>query len=292
MELTKYIPQNLTQQVATAVFKTKKNSPHLFFGAGLVGVVTSTVLACRATLKLDKTLDEIRNDLQDVQVVHNDPKNRNDSEYYRDMGYVYTRSAMKLGRLYGPSIVVGTVSVGALTGSHVQMTKRNAGLTMALATVSKAYEEYRQRVQESIGIEKERDIHLGVTEETREIEGKNKKVKVKDPNIFSIYARIFDEYNHNWERDSELNRLFLQCQQNWMNNKLRACGHVFLNEVYECLGFEHSSAGAVVGWIYDGEGDGYIDFGMFEAFNADFINNLEKSIVLDFNVDGVIYDKI
>ena len=60
------------------------------------------------------------------------------------------------------------------------------------------------------------------------------------------------------------------------------------------LGIPRSQAGAVVGWVL-GEGDDYIDFGMFDGNNMatrDFVNGYERSILLDFNVDGVIYDLI
>jgi hypothetical protein len=70
---------------------------------------------------------------------------------------------------------------------------------------------------------------------------------------------------------------------------------VFLNEVYEQLGIPASRAGAVVGWTILPGGDGYIDFGIFDGENSSarmFVNGHEKSILLDFNVDGVIYNKI
>jgi hypothetical protein len=69
---------------------------------------------------------------------------------------------------------------------------------------------------------------------------------------------------------------------------------VFLNEVYDMLGAKRTRAGAVMGWFYDKEGkysDNYIDFGIFDIHNekaCDFVNGIEKSIILDFNVDGRI----
>jgi hypothetical protein len=89
-----------------------------------------------------------------------------------------------------------------------------------------------------------------------------------------------------------MNRLFVTCQQNYLNHVLQVRGHVFLNEAYDALGLERSTAGAVVGWVMGDNGDNYIDFGIFEAQNARFVNGSERSILLDFNVDGVIYDKI
>lgn len=108
----------------------------------------------------------------------------------------------------------------------------------------------------------------------------------------SIYGRWFDEGSLNWQKNTEMNHIFLECQQRYANNKLQAKGHMFLNEVYDALGLERSQAGAVVGWVINGDGDGYIDFGMYEPGSNLFINNIEPRILLDFNVDGVVYDKI
>lgn len=291
----KLLPESVTRGIGHNILIAKKNSPHIFFAGGIVGVVTSTVLACKATLQLEKMVDEVKEDLSSVKEMNNnvvtvDGEKRPEQEYYKDLMCVYSKSAMKIGRLYGPSIAIGVVSITALTGSHVQLTRRNTALTVTLAAVSKAFDEYRIRVQEEIGKERELELHRAIREET--IEGEKKPIKVTDPNGWSPYARMFDEVNVNWTKSPEYNRIFIQCQQNYMNDLLRARGHVFLNDVYDALGMERSSAGAVVGWVINGNGDNFVDFGLFEATSSKFINNMERSIILDFNVDGVIYDKI
>ena len=289
----KFVPDSVSRNVARKLLTAKKNSPHIFFAAGVAGVVTGTVMACRATLKLEETLDEIKQDFVNVKELG---KNKEQSEeytqeeYYKDLGYVYAKGVLQVARLYGPSFVVGVISVAALTGSHVQLTRRNAALASTVAVVSKAFDNYRERVREELGLDKELDIYHNAKEEynpeTSEIS------KVVDPGEMSPYARFFDECSPNWIKNSEMNRIFIQMQQNYANHQLKARGHVFLNEVYDSLGLERSQAGAVVGWIYNGDGDNYIDFGLFEARNARFVNGIERSILLDFNVDGVIYDLI
>jgi hypothetical protein len=104
----------------------------------------------------------------------------------------------------------------------------------------------------------------------------------------SSYARVFDESNRNWERSPEYNLLFLKSQENYMNDLLQARGHVFLNDVYDGLGFKRTSAGQIVGWLANGSGDGHIDFKMQEHQK----DTNTPSVHLDFNIDGIIYDKI
>lgn len=285
------IKNKVTRTVGRTSLKVKSNSPHILFGAGVVGVVASTVLACRSTLKLEETLGSIQDDLEAAKNVTVD----GDGELIvrRDTAKAYAYGTLKLGKLYGPSIVIGAASIALLTGSHVQLSRRNTALTAAYTGLHQAYNEYRSRVQEHLGEEKELDLYHGVKLETIEDEnGKKKVVKVVDPNKLTTYARFFDEVSPNWSKDPEINRLFVQCQQNYMNQLLQARGHVFLNEVYDALGIDRSTAGSVVGWVIGDEGDNYVNFRMFDAGNSAFVNGYERSILLDFNVDGVIYDKI
>ncbi len=284
----------LGQRVGRATIRAKANSPHIFFAAGVVGAVGATVLACRATLKLPETLEHIEKDLEVVREIKNDKQDKhypvNHDNAGRDTAYVYAKSVLALGRLYGPAIIVGGVSIAALTGSHVQLARRNTALMAAYAAVQSAYDSYRERVIEELGADKELDIYHATSEMKDDELGEVQKVS--DPSKWSPYARFFDEGSTSWEKDAELNRLFIMCQQNWANEMLRSRGYLFLNEVYELLGLDVSTAGAVVGWVIGDQGDNYVDFGMYESSNSQFINGWEPRVLLDFNVDGVIYDKI
>ena len=282
----------VTRSIGRRSLIIKKNSPNIFFAAGIVGVVTSTVLACRATLKLSDTLDDIQKEVAVVKDIEVGPE-YSEQTHRKDMIYVYSKASYKVARLYGPAVVVGGVSIAALTGSHIQLTRRNAALTAAYAIVEEAFREYRDRVKTVVGEDRELDIYRGTHTETVKNElGQKEEQRSFDPNKRSMYSRIFDEYSDMWKKDAEHNRIFIQCQQNFANNLLQSRGHVFLNEVYDMLGLDRSKAGAVVGWVLNSDGDNYVDFGIFEAYNAKFVNGWERSVILDFNVDGVIYDKI
>ena len=294
--LMKIIPNSLIGKIGRKTLILKKNSPTIFFVAGIAGVATSTVLACRSTLKLSETLDEMKKNIQvdmDLLEVHRIENELPDSTRYGHVAYVYSKESFKLVKLYAPAIILGTASIGALAGSHITLVRRNTALMAAYAAVQKAYDDYRDRVRDELGSERELDIyHAAKNELVQNKDGEINESKVVDPNKYSPYAKFFDEFSRHWNRDPELNRLYVQCQQNFANNLLNARGHVFLNEAYDMLGIDRSKAGAVVGWVKGGDGDNYIDFGIFEAFNSPFVNGFEQSILLDFNVDGVIYDKL
>ena len=284
-----HIPEGVTRAVATTALKAKKNSPHIFFAGGVIGVLGSTFLACRATLKLEENIDEIKVDLDKVRSSKSVVSNQ---EYSKSLASSYFQAAKKIGILYGPSVIIGGLSIAAITNSHIQLTKRNAALTAAYAGLSTAFEEYRGRVREELGEERERDLYLSAKEVTLDEEGKKIKAKVAD-GLPNEYARFFDRNNANWKPSPDFNRWFLMSQQNYANDKLRVDGFVFLNDVYDWLGFDRTQIGQLVGWtIHSHEGDGYISFGLDDAFNVRKQNAVESTHLLDFNVEGIVYDKI
>lgn len=291
----KLIPPGLTMKIGRQILIMKKDSPRTLFVLGIAGVVTATVLACRATLKLEEALAEMENDIKQVKARADliPDEGYTSSNHNVDMAYTYAKGSMRIVKLYAPSIIIGGAAIGALTGSHVTLARRNAALTAAYSAIQVSYDAYRDRVREQLGEEKELNLyHAGKLEKMTDKDGKTLEILRADPNKWSPYARFFDEYNPNWQKNAELNKLFVQCQQNYTNHLLGARGHVFLNEVYDLLGIERSQAGQVVGWVIGGNGDNFIDFGLFEAYSSQFVNGGERSIILDFNVDGVIYDKI
>lgn len=290
----KIVPLKVSRAVGQKTLLLKTNSPRLMFVAGLTGVGVGTFLACRATLRLHDTVDKIESDLETVRRDGNGFK-REPAEYRRDAAKVYGRGTVDVVRLYAPAIIVGGTGIAALTGAHVTLTRRNAGLTAAYSAMAAAYEEYRERVRGELGEEREAEIYsaIGLSVDGKKTEGLS--IDKFDPNKASPYARFFDEHSPEWQKNAELNKLFVQCQQNYANHKLHAQGHLFLNEVYDMLGIPRSAAGQVVGWCINDDptraADNYIDFNIFGPRNVDFVNGLERSVLLDFNVDGPILDQ-
>ena len=290
------VPKAVSREIARRGLLASKNAPKTLFVAGVAGSIGSTVLACRATLKLSDVLLETQQDLQVARSIEDaryDEKTRQ-----KDVTIIYARSVGKIGRLYAPSVLLGAASIAALTKSHNMLQDRNLALTAAYAAVDRAFQEYRGRVIDEYGEEKDREFRFPT--ETIDVydeeSGKTEQVSVmSDAAEHSMYARFFDQLSPSWSKEPEYNLVFLRCQQNWANDMLKVRGHLFLNEVYDSLGIPRTRAGAVVGWVLKGNGDGHIDFGFWDPKNdraRDFVNGREGSILLDFNVDGVIWDKI
>ena len=289
-------------------FKIKKASPEILVIAGIAGVVTSTVMACRATTKAGDIITSHNDDMDKIhQASEMENVDYTPEDAKKDTVIVYTQTAVKFIKLYGPSVLVGIASIACIVGSHNILRKRNVALAAAYAAVDKGFKEYRGRVVERFGEELDKELRYNIKakefEETIvDSKGKEKQVKktvsVADPNGYSDYARIFDDGCKGWSKDPEYNLLFLKQQQNWANECLQSRGHLFLNEVYDMLGIPRTKAGACGGWIYDKDhpvGDNFVDFGIYNLSTEkarEFVNGYERSIVLDFNVDGPILDMI
>lgn len=309
---------NITQSISKVFHKTvnvvKDHSPEILMVTGVVGTVTSGVLACKATLKAVDIVNEAK---ENIDIIHEALEREDISEEQyseedskKDLAIVYTQTAVKMLKTYAPALILGGLSIGCMVSSNSIMKKRNIALAAAYATVDKSFKEYRNRVIDRFGEEVDKQIKYNldtvkVTEVVEDEDGNQKKVKktievANSPTMYSPYAMIFDETNPYWEKDAELNRFFLESRQWQANDKLKANGRLFLNEVYEMLGREPTKAGQIVGWVYDLDnpvGDNYVDFGMYDIYTkrkcdaeakAAFINGYERSIILDFNVDGNI----
>lgn len=289
-------------------FKIKKHSPEILLVAGVVGVGATVVTACKATLKVSDILDEAKTNIDTVHTVLGDENKKDvytEEDSKKDLTIIYVQTGVKLVKLYGPSIVLGTLSLASILASNNILKKRNVALAAAYATVDNSFKDYRNRVIERFGKQVDRELKHNikaqeieevVTDENGNETTVKKTLETVDYNDISDYARFFDEFSSYWESNPEYNLMFLKAQQAHANDLLKAHGYLFLNEVYEMLGIPKSKAGQVIGWIYDPEnpvGDNYVNFGIYNI-NRDasrlFVNGCEPSILLDFNVDGNIWD--
>ena len=302
------IPSNLTRTFNKFGFKLKKHSPEILVVAGVIGTVASAVMACKATTKVSGIIDDAK---EEIGKIHSVMEDENYADKYteedskKDLTIIYTQTGLKIAKLYAPSVILGVLSLGGILASNNILRKRNVALAAAYATIDNSFKDYRKRVVERFGEEIDKQLKYNIKAE--EIEetvidenGEEKKVKttvdVIDPDTVSDYARFFDAASPYWEKDSEYNLMFLKSQQKYANDLLKAQGYLFLNDVYKALGIDQTKAGQVVGWIYDPEnpnGDNYVDFGIYD-YDDDrkraFVNGYEKNILLDFNVDGNIWE--
>jgi hypothetical protein len=299
------IMKSVNGVASKAVMKLKKHSPEILVMAGIAGTVVSAVLACKATTKVAEILDETKGTLD---TIHEGMETGaiNGQEYTTEDGkkdtvVVYAQTGMKLAKLYAPAIILGTLSITSILASNNILRKRNVALGAAYAAIDKSFKEYRGRVIERFGEQVDTELKYGIkAKKFEEIEvdpetGKEKKVKktvmVADPNLQSDYAVYFDSKSRNYETNPDYNRMFLKAQQAFANDKLQTRGHLFLNEVLDDLDLPRTHAGQIVGWTKDGP-DGYVNFRIVEVERETEDGRHEPALLLDFNVEGNIWEKM
>lgn len=290
-------------------FKFKQHSPEILIAAGVVGVVASGVLACKATLKVNSVLDESKENIKKIHEATDNGVTEAGQSYTeedakKDLTIVYVQTGVKLVKMYAPAVALGALSITGIVASNRILRKRYIASAAAYATIDRGFKEYRSRVIDRFGKELDKELKYNIKSETIEEvktdeKGKEKIVKstVDTATVSprSSLSRIFDETCPNWEKNAEYNNMFLREAQKFANQKLQEKGHLFLNEVYTMLGFQESKEGQILGWYYDPKDptcSNYVDFGIDDIHDENkrlFVNGYERSIILDFNVDGDIW---
>lgn len=275
---------------AQAAHYLSKNAPTILTVAGIAGGVTAAVLGTKAALKSQDSVANLKTESVDCRSMNKKGAYVSKQEYVEQLTFIYVTHGKAIVKNYAPALAVGAVSIGAVLWGHGILRSRNAALLTAYATLERSFAAYRKQVKQAAGpnAEKiEREISQGVSvDEEGQLQLDNTKAH--------LYTRVFDEINVNWSVEQDYNRFWIAQKEKTFNERLQNKGHVFLNEVLDALGFEHTTEGSIVGWLKDGDGDGYIDFnvGAMDTDEEAFRQFLDGRLLLEFNVDGMIYTKI
>jgi len=294
----------VTNKMSRQIFLLAKHKPTIFIVVGGVGLFAAGVCAYRSTLKIDMIVDDAQAKLRKIKA-GNDQQNYTSMDEQRDTAVVYIQTVGKVVKAVLPAAALAVASGALIFKGHCIFKTQIAGLIGAYNILDRDYKDYRRRIVEDYGPEKDKQFKTGIRKElvttTDTSEDGEERSIVKSIGTVDPYkkdrpfAKWFGKGNKLWHKSPAYNIIFLRCQQQFANQLLQArkSHHVFLNEVYDSLGLDHTSEGAVCGWTLDGEGDGYISFGLpCLDFNEAEMHYESEDFYLDFNVDGIIYDKI
>lgn len=297
------ITDNLVKFGKKFLVIAKNHAPEILTGVGILGTITSTVMACAATTKVEDTIEDAK---IEIEIAHKNAESVDSATARKEIALGYFRAGKKFVKLYGPSAMLGVASITGIVSATAIQKHRNTAIAAEYTALCSALSSYRERVADNVGTEIERNLFHGVrTEKVKETvvdpeTGEEKKVKtsinVKDNDIpTSEYSKFFDEMSREYKKDPEYNLMFLKGKEKWANHVCQRDGFIFLNDVYDMLDIPKTKAGQLVGWVYDDNDPEKIDFGIFNVNRArsrDFVNGYEKAIMLNFNVDGYILDQV
>ena len=276
--------------------KCKKHSPEILMGVGILGMITGTVVAVKKSRRhlekqviRDQAIDAVQEDSEKGLITEEEAKEVVKKEV--------TKYVVEEVKVWAAPVLIEAGSIACIMASNYIMRKRIAGITAAFATVSTAYDTYRERVRERYGEEVDKSILLGEKQVTIEKPDENGKVKketvtVADPDVSSI-GRYFTKSNSNWSDSESFLNNFFSMQMSYATDLLRAKGFVILNDLYKLLGFEmDTEEGIVVGKVYDRNKsmeENSITFTWYKTNILDEFGNTEEAYYVDFPGLEIIY---
>ena len=299
---------NSALKIATPMItKVKVNSPTLLLIAGTTAVVTGTALAVKGGLELDRITDQHAETLDRIADAKED---ENLPEYTEekaegDVVRTYYNTGRELVKTFAPAVALVGLGIGCFFWSNGIMKHRNLLLAGTVTALEQSFQQYRQRVIEEFGEDKDQDYRTGVYRSEEKVKitdpetGKKKTVKKEVINVdeqrIDLYTRIYDDGNPGWTKDPERTFMHLKGIQKIFQDQYDAWGYVYFSEVLKELGYKETAMSRNCGWFNDENSDGRIDFGFGDLSNpatVRFINGEETGVLLNFNCDGFIADRV
>lgn len=314
------------EMIESAGQSVKENSPTILTIGGVIGIGFTIVLACRATLKAQKVVEKHNKKREEFE--KSDAGDPGSKEYTQALAKIYADTALKLAKTYAIPAVIGVASIVSILGGHKILSDRNVKLSNTVAALTTSYNEldkfikqYRKRVIDDQGEEKDKEYAFGVkSDKVATVDDKGKKTNlagnlhmadgvsekdISDLEKTSPYVFVFDSRSPEYKNSPMSNMTFLQGQLNgWdiiyrsRQAESRADGKkhvILLNEVLDSLGLPRTVEGSVLGWDPTcNDGDGWLDFGINDfkfPQNKLFKNGYQTTCILEFNCDGVVYDR-
>lgn len=297
---------SITTAFYTGVARISKHAPTILSITASAGVIATGYLAWKAGTRFEdvegRDWDRRKECLKNADTIPDEdvPKIERKNRILFILDTV---------RTVAPAAIVGAATITMIYFSNSISKKRLAAMGAAYATLQTAFDGYKRTMVEALGKESVEKIlkpklpNVGKSaEEILSSDNKSDAANVSDAVVNSLkalspYARIIAEESSTcWDPNEDYTSQNLAAVQLWANRRLERKGHLFLNEVFDQLGLSRTREGAVVGWLKNGEGDGYVSFGDFDAsiyrVPSDDYTRVDSNFIVDFNVDGVIWDRI
>lgn len=242
---------NLSQLLKSAQTTIGKHSPEILTGLGIAGMVTTTILAVKATPKALMILEDAQYEKKDTLTVPEKVK--------------------ACWKCYIPAAVTCTTSIGCLIFANTVHAKRTTALATAYKLSETALTEYREKVIETIGEKKEKEVRDKVDRDKIETNPVSKtEVIITEKGNTLCYDAISGRY---FKSDIEQ----IKKIENILNRRMMSDMYVSLNEFYDELGLEHTEIGAELGWNID---RGLIDVN----FSSQIADDGTPCIVVNYSI--------
>lgn len=292
------VGQVIVKNSSKAKFWASKHAPELLTAVGVAGFGGTIYLACKGTIKAQEVIAQAEENKALIETASTKDEYSEDDKN-KDTLVVRVNTVKGFARCYAPAFICGTLTISCFLGSDYILRKRNIALVAAYNVLDDGFKNYRKNVIEKYGEEEDYKLNNNLKTEkisVTEIDEDGKKHKKKvDVNVLNGdvngYTFLVDD-KHSLMNVSNavVARDQLRAAENDANRLLTGRGYITLNEVLRSIGLHETSVGQIVGWQTKGNGDGFVDFRMKQIRTE--IDDEGVAFVLDFNVDGPIYQDI
>ena len=243
---------NMTDIIKSVKATISKHSPAILTGIGIAGMVTTTILAVKATPKAIKLIEA------EKRAKHVDALSPVDT-------------VKTVWKCYIPAAMTGVSSIACLIGSNAINAKRNAALTTVYTLSEMARNEYKEKVIETIGEKKERTIKEKVDAERIKKDPVSKKeVIITEKGTTLCYDHVFGRY---FKSDIDI----INRAMNKINREIVINMYASLNDFYAELGLSPVEMGYDLGWNID---DGTIEI----EPSSQLADDGTPCLVIDYNI--------
>lgn len=242
-----------------------KRSPEILLGLGIASAITSTVLAVKATPKAMELLAEAEKENINRQIKEGvpGPEVKN--------GLPSAQVVKTVWKCYIPAAISGAASIACLLGSHSVNAKRNAALATAYKLSETALNEYREKVVEEIGEDKEKVIRDKVSQKHLDEKPVSKnEVVITGTGKQLCYDGISGRY---FESDIQT----IRAAVNKINETMVYEMYAALNDFYNEIGLSNTDMGDELGWNLD---DGLLEI----SYGAMVADDGRPCITLDYRI--------
>ena len=247
-----------------------KHSPEILTGLGIAGMITSTVLAVKATPKALTLIEERKEELNKQNFENHLDKDYSLKDHKEIDKLGFKETVKTVWKCYIPSAVMMTVSSACLIGASSVHLRRHAVLATAYQLSETAATEYRRKVIETIGEKKEEAIRDKVNKDRLEKNPvANNQIILTEKGNTLCYEHLSGRY---FKSDIEK----IKKAVNEINRQINQNYYVSLNDLYDELGLEETKLGDLLGWNSD---DALIDI----YFSSHLTKDNEPCLALDFN---------
>ncbi len=247
----------------------QKHSPEILSGVGIAGMITTTVLAVRATPKALILIEE------EKRRINAELRIKTKENGQKHCGKVDRLKPAELIRVtwvcYIPATVTGILSVACLIGASSVNVKRNAALATAYSLSESALKEYQEKVVQTIGEKKEQEIRDSIAKDKLSRDPVvNKEIIITGRGETLCYDTITSRY---FKCDIEKLRRI----ENELNKQLISEMYISLNEFYYEIGLRTTDLGNDLGWNI---GDGLINL----EFSSQLAEDETPCLVIGYQV--------